>query len=221
MVSLSDAFKSQVVIKQTAQGVPKQDIKKLDLIEITISRRCIVPTSLDVLVILSAIALQNVNTAQVLSKQPSIYLRIAQSKEDTSQVLAIFATCQNVCGGGTVFNLQWLNLLKKSTLPEPETMRWLKKALCSRLPAFQSRASQCNCASLHPCNLSTRTARHGGKKSKTCNQCDYASSEAGHLRTHIRRRTVEKSDYSDSCRLSFFFLFAARKKYIRVWALSC
>ena len=106
MVSLSDAFKSQVVIKQTAQGVPKQDIKKLDLIEITISRRCIVPTSLDVLVILSAIALQNVITAQVLSKQPSIYLRIAQSKEDTSQVLAIFATCQNVCGGGTVFNLQ-------------------------------------------------------------------------------------------------------------------
>ena len=37
MGSLSDAFKSQDVIKQTARGVPKHDIKKLDLIEITLN----------------------------------------------------------------------------------------------------------------------------------------------------------------------------------------
>ena len=151
--------------------------------------------------------------------------------EDSSVQRGYFSGTCNICDVPKL--LRWRHcvylamtqfelLLKKSTLPESETMRWQKKALKFRvwIPAFQSRASQCNCASLHPCNLSTRTERQSGERSNKCNQCDYASSEEGHLRTHIWRRTVEKSHYSDSCCLSQA-AFAALKKYIRVWALSC
>ena len=33
---------------------------------------------------------------------------------------------------------------------------------------------------------------HNGKKSKKCNQCDYASSQAGHLRTHLKTQRIRQ-----------------------------
>ena len=33
---------------------------------------------------------------------------------------------------------------------------------------------------------------HSGEKSNKCNQCDYASSQAGHLETHLEMHSGEK-----------------------------
>ena len=33
---------------------------------------------------------------------------------------------------------------------------------------------------------------HSGEKPNKCKQCDFASSQAGHLRTHLKKNIVEK-----------------------------
>ena len=40
---------------------------------------------------------------------------------------------------------------------------------------------------------------NSGKKSKKCNQCDFAPSEAGHLRIHLMTHTGEKPNKCNQC----------------------
>ena len=40
---------------------------------------------------------------------------------------------------------------------------------------------------------------HSGEKSNKCNQCDYASSEAGDLRKHLKMHSGEKSNKCNKC----------------------
>ena len=48
-------------------------------------------------------------------------------------------------------------------------------------------------------NFSERIANVQRKKSNTCNLCDYASSHAGHLRTHMKMHSGEKSNNCNQC----------------------
>ena len=40
---------------------------------------------------------------------------------------------------------------------------------------------------------------HSGEMSNKCNQCDYASSRIGNLRTHLKMHSEEKSNKCDQC----------------------
>ena len=40
---------------------------------------------------------------------------------------------------------------------------------------------------------------HSGEKSNKCNQCDYASSYAHYLRTHLKMHSGEKSNKCNQC----------------------
>ena len=49
-----------------------------------------------------------------------------------------------------------------------------------------NKCNQCDYASSQAGNLRQHLKTHSGEKSNKCNQCDYASSEAGHLKRHLK-----------------------------------
>ena len=49
-----------------------------------------------------------------------------------------------------------------------------------------NKCNQCDYASSSPGNLRSHLITHSGEKSNKCNQCDYASIQAGDLRTHLK-----------------------------------
>ena len=53
--------------------------------------------------------------------------------------------------------------------------------------------NQCDYASSNTGNLRAHLKTHSGEKSNKCNQCDYASSKAGNVRAHLKTHSVEKS----------------------------
>ena len=55
-----------------------------------------------------------------------------------------------------------------------------------------NKCNQCNFVSSHARDLRTHLKRHSGEKSNKCNQCGYASSRAGDLRTHLKTHGGEK-----------------------------
>ena len=40
---------------------------------------------------------------------------------------------------------------------------------------------------------------HNGEKLNKCNKCDYAPSQAGHLRTHLKTHSGEKPNKCNQC----------------------
>ena len=48
-------------------------------------------------------------------------------------------------------------------------------------------------------NISERVANVQREKSNKCNLCDYASSQAGHLRAHLKTHSGEKSNKCNQC----------------------
>ena len=53
----------------------------------------------------------------------------------------------------------------------------------------QPNGEKCNhCVFSGAGNLRAHLKIHSGEKSNKCNQCDYASSQAGSLRKHLRKR---------------------------------
>ena len=57
-----------------------------------------------------------------------------------------------------------------------------------------NKCNQCNYASSLAGNLRTHLETHSGEKANKCNQCNYASSQAGNLRTHLKTHGGEKSN---------------------------
>jgi KRAB domain-containing zinc finger protein len=56
------------------------------------------------------------------------------------------------------------------------------------------KCNQCDYAFSHIGNLRTHLKTHSGEKSIKCYQCDYAFSHAGNLRTHLKMHSEEKSN---------------------------
>ena len=48
-----------------------------------------------------------------------------------------------------------------------------------------NKCKQCDYASSQPGDLRRHLKRHSGEKSNKCNQCDFASSYAGNLKAHL------------------------------------
>ena len=55
-----------------------------------------------------------------------------------------------------------------------------------------NKCNQCDYASSRAGDLRTHLKTHSGEKSNKCDQCDFASSRAGHLRTHLKMHSGEK-----------------------------
>ena len=59
---------------------------------------------------------------------------------------------------------------------------------------ISNKCNQCDYASSDAGNLRRHLKTHSGEKSNKCNQCDYASSRADKLRTHLKTHSGEKSN---------------------------
>ena len=62
-----------------------------------------------------------------------------------------------------------------------------------------SKCSLCDYASSRAGHLRTHMKTHTGEKSNKCNQCDYAASQGVHLMTHMRTHTGEKLNKCSLC----------------------
>ena len=57
-----------------------------------------------------------------------------------------------------------------------------------------NKCNHCDFSSSWAANLRTHLKTHSGEKPPKCNQCDYASSQSGDLRTHLKTHNGEKSN---------------------------
>ena len=55
-----------------------------------------------------------------------------------------------------------------------------------------NKCNQCDYDSSHAFTLRTHLKTHSGEKSNKCNQCDFASSDASNLRKHLKTHSGEK-----------------------------
>ena len=62
-----------------------------------------------------------------------------------------------------------------------------------------NKCSQCDYASSQVGHLRRHLKTHSGEKPNKCNQCDFASTEAGNLRRHLKTHTGEKSNKCNQC----------------------
>ena len=61
------------------------------------------------------------------------------------------------------------------------------------------KCNQCDYASSDAGNLMRHLKTHSGEKLNKCNQCDYASSQTGNLRRHLKTHSGEKSNRCNQC----------------------
>ena len=65
------------------------------------------------------------------------------------------------------------------------------------------KCNQCDYVSSYASNLRTHLKRHTGEKSNKCSLCDYASSNASSLSTHLKTHCGEKSHKCNQCDSTF------------------
>ena len=61
------------------------------------------------------------------------------------------------------------------------------------------KCNQCQYTSSRAGHLKRHLKTHSGEKSNKCNQCNYASSQAGHLKTHLKTHSGEKTKKTTNC----------------------
>ena len=69
---------------------------------------------------------------------------------------------------------------------------------------MQNKCNMCDYTSSHAGDLRTHLKMHSGEKPNKCNQCDFASSDAGSLRRHLKKHSGEKSNKCNKCDLHPF-----------------
>ena len=62
-----------------------------------------------------------------------------------------------------------------------------------------NKCNQCDFTSSWAGNLRTHLKTHSGEKSNKCNQCDFTSSEAGDLRRHLKTHSGKKTHKCNQC----------------------
>ena len=62
-----------------------------------------------------------------------------------------------------------------------------------------NKCNLCDYASSHAGHLRTHMKMHSGEKLNKCNLCDFASIQAGNLRTHLKTHSGEKSNKCSQC----------------------
>ena len=65
-----------------------------------------------------------------------------------------------------------------------------------------NKCNQCEYASSQADSLRSHLKTHSGEKSNKCNQCDFASSRPDHLRQHLKMHSGEKSNECNQCDFS-------------------
>ena len=78
-----------------------------------------------------------------------------------------------------------------------KNMKTLKKTTENVIKS--NKCNHCEYASSNTGNLRTHLKTHSGEKSNICNQCDYSSSYAHHLRTHLKTHSGEKPNKCNQC----------------------
>ena len=76
---------------------------------------------------------------------------------------------------------------------------WFEEAFKNTQWRKPYKCNQCDYDSSHAFTLRTHLKTHRGEKSNKCNQCDYASSQAGSLRRHLKTHSGEKSNKCNQC----------------------
>ena len=71
------------------------------------------------------------------------------------------------------------------------------KSSAVRRPTAADWTKSCNMHQLKSDRQHLKT--HSGEKTNKCNQCDYASFHAGHLRTHLKTHNGEKPNKCNQC----------------------
>ena len=62
-----------------------------------------------------------------------------------------------------------------------------------------NKCNQCDYASSQAGNLRTHLKKHSGRKPIKCNQCDFVSSHASSLKMHLKTHSGEKSNKCSQC----------------------
>ena len=79
----------------------------------------------------------------------------------------------------------------------------MQKNFSERIANLQREKSNkcnlCDYASSHAGHLRTHMKMHSGEKSNNCNQCDFACSDPSSLKRHLKRHSGEKANKCNQC----------------------
>ena len=124
------------------------------------------------------------------------------------QAFALYETCVktcNLCDDNSRCNsckentkAQW-STLEKFHFKAPISTFSLATPSTSHSGEKSNKCNQCDFVSSYASALRTHLKTHSGEKSNKCNQCDFASSQAGYLRRHSKTHSGEKLNKCNQC----------------------
>ena len=109
---------------------------------------------------------------------------------------------------GYEYNSVWRNHLDqaklKVTIKQMEIYGFDKKDVNVKTKVIKSnKCNQCDYASSQAGHLRRHLKKHSGEKPNKCNQCDYASAHASAMRTHLKTRSGEKLNKCNQCDFAY------------------
>ena len=110
-----------------------------------------------------------------------------------------------IISGKLFFGFIWMHISEKSQANATNvTMHFLMQAiwgpiLKTHIVEKSNKCNQCDYASSFASHLRTHLKIHNGKKSHKCNQCDYVSYQSGHSRVYLKTHTGEVTHKCNQC----------------------